>query len=113
MTIRVGNGAADQSVQLNIKWVHVIAAILIICSTAIGGMWWLIGARTEAVLNDEFWASERIRPAMRLYIAEKTVSREEFAVFTAKWQISIDKIEIQLNEIKAKLEALNTKSAKR
>lgn len=106
MTVQVNGIANGKNVQLNIRWVHVVATLLIICSTLIGGMWWLIGARTRAVLNEEFWASERIRPAMRLYIAEKSVPREEFQTFTTKWQISMEKIQIQLDQIDAKIEAL-------
>ena len=93
-------------VTINSTWLQIFVWLLIICSTLMGGMWWLIGARTHAVLNDDFWASERIRPAMRLYIAENAVSREEFATFTIKWQLANDRLQLQLDAIQSKLDLL-------
>lgn len=104
MAMQLNGKVNGNNVQVNVRWIHVIATILLICSTLVGGMWWLIGARTRAVLNEDFWASERIRPSMRLYIAERTVSREEFLIFVTKWEIAMAKIEAQLDVIEGKIE---------
>jgi hypothetical protein len=94
----------DQRLHFSPTWLQVILATLMICSTLFGGLWWLVGERTQYVLNEEFWASERIRPAMKLYIAEKTVSREEFSGFIGKWEVSTAKIQCQLDDINKKLD---------
>ena len=94
----------DQRLHFSPTWIQVILSTLIICSTLIGGLWWMIGERTKYVLNEEFWASERIRPSMKLYISEKTVSREEFSNFISKLDVSTAKIQIQLDDINKKLD---------
>jgi hypothetical protein len=102
--------AENNKVHISVTWIQVIVSVIIICSTLVGGLWWLIGARTHAVLNEDFWASERIRPAMKLYIAENTVSRSEFDTFQKKWDISIERIQTQLTAIQSKIDQLSEQS---
>jgi hypothetical protein len=100
-----------ERLSINVTWIHTLVSLLVICSTVFGGIWWVVGERTRFILNEDFWASERIRPAMRIYIQENTVSKSDFNLYVLKNDTSHALIQSNLNSLREDLhQSLSTPS---
>ncbi len=89
---------------LVVTWPQLGVTVVAVAVIMLSAIWWLVGERTRYVLSEDFWASERIRPAMALYIAQNTVSQKDFDKFTTKFDSVTSIMMAHINEVDHKVD---------